>query len=106
PRSDLASAAMAMTRSEVAAFLRTGAAPTVRLMPARTALTLSSEVGLASFAARWKYRMAARRRPSVEGRLPSAAWLARNAATTSAEAGKALSPRPRHHSVKMAISLL
>jgi hypothetical protein len=46
---------MAMTTSEVAAFLRTGAAPTVRLMPARTALTLSSDVGLVSLAARWKY---------------------------------------------------
>jgi hypothetical protein len=46
--------------SEVAAFLRIGAAPTVRLMPAKTALTFSSEVGFASLAARWKYLIAAR----------------------------------------------
>jgi hypothetical protein len=97
---------MAMTMSLVAAFLRTGAAPTVRLMPAKTAFTLSSEVGLASLAARWKCRMAARRRPSVDGRLPSAACAARKAPTTSADAGKGLRPRPRHHSTKIAMSLL
>jgi hypothetical protein len=38
-------ALMAMTISEVAALLRTGAAPIVRRMPERTALTFSSPVG-------------------------------------------------------------
>jgi hypothetical protein len=37
---------MAMTKSEVAAFLRTGAAPIVRRMPESTALTFSSPVGV------------------------------------------------------------
>jgi hypothetical protein len=78
-----------------------GAAPTVRRMPAKTALTLSSAVGLASLAV-W---IAASLRPNVDGRLPSAAWSAMKA-TTAAEAGKGVSPRLRHHSVKMAMSLL
>jgi hypothetical protein len=75
----------------------------LRLMPARTAFTTA--VGLASLAARWKYRTAARRRPRVEGRLPSAAWSARKAPTTTADAGKGFSPRLRHHSTNMAMSL-
>src|SRR5258708_6115585 len=96
---------MLNTMSEVAARFLTGAAPIVRLIPDNTALTFSSVVGVSRPAARGKWRMAAKRLPSVLARRPAEASSGRKAHSDSAEAGSEYRPRFRHHDSKMRKSL-
>src|SRR2546430_13591157 len=79
---------MALAVSARIGALRTLAAPIDRRMPRAVALTISEFVdGLSWPASLCAYRIAATRRPMLDGLMPRVASAARNAATVSGLAG-------------------
>jgi hypothetical protein len=81
------SIAIPIAFSDVAAASLRGATPIERRAPFRTALTISSSVGESSPAPLWRYLIAARRLPNVDGFMPALTWSARKAATVAGIAG-------------------
>jgi hypothetical protein len=63
-------------------------------MPFKAAVTSIERVGDSCCAEAWRKWMAAARRLMVAYATPASASAARNAATASGAAGKALAPRP------------